>query len=288
MAVYTSKKHFFIVCFYCFSMSHIVASPQKHVIGVRPFGLFANFWTALNNLVWCVKEDKIPVIYWGDSCLYYTPEGYNGHFNVWEYYFEPVSSLTYEENDPLYNLWSAPNGYHIPYRFTRQTQPSKAMRLDIYEKVIKPFIKLNPIVQKKVNDFIENKLDGKHTIGIHLRGTDKCKEIKQVPPELILQEAQQQAGPDTQFFVATDEQALLELAKRTLTGTVVHYDSYRSPDGKSLHHEGTFPMHIIGEQVVIEVMLLAQCDILVHTCSYVSTAVLFLNPHIENILMSAG
>lgn len=289
------RKIFLFVFFTVFSLISLIfhatspsTKPQKHVIGARPFGLFANFMSALHNLEWCTRNNRIPVIYWDNACLYYTKDGYNGSFNVWEYYFEPVSSLVYEKNDPLYTNWTDPDGRYIAYMVNAKTAPNAAKRLSIYNNVIKPFIKLNPLVQQKVDSFWHANMSGKHTIGIHLRGTDKHKEIKMVSPEVILQTAQRLAQPDSQFFIATDEEALLELAKKTLEGVVIYYDSHRSLDGSSLHHSGPFPMHLIGEEVVIEAWLLSRCDVFIHTSSYVSTAVLFLNPYLKNIFLTTS
>lgn len=263
-------------------------SSHKHVIGARWVGMFSNFLGAINHLDWCLRNNKIPVVYWVAPCMFYTGNIYNGSTNVWEYYFEPVSGLSYSPQDIIHNDYHAPDGSHIYWIFNAQTQPSKEKRRDIYNRIIKPFIKLNAIVQKKVDTFFETQMQGKHTIGIHLRGTDKWGEVKQVSPTTILQEAQRHAGPDTQFFIATDENSLLELAKKTLQGNVIAYDSHRSQDGKPIHYfRPEFPMEVVGEEVVIEVMLLARCNKLIHTCSNVSTSVLFLNPELENILLSA-
>lgn len=261
---------------------------NKHVIGARWVGMFSNFLGVINHIDWCLRNNKIPVVYWVAPCMFYTGKSYNGSFNVWEYYFEPVSPLSYVQDDPINGQYSAPDGSHIYWIFNAETQPSKEKRLDIYTRIIKPFIKLNAIVQKKVDIFFKNNMQGKHTIGIHLRGTDKNGEVKQISPEILLAEAQKHATPDSQFFVATDDNALLEIAKTTLKGNVVYYDSHRADDGKPVHYyRPSFPMEIVGEEVIIEAMLLSMCDKLIHTCSNVSTSVLFLNPELENILMSA-
>ena len=38
----------------------------------------------------------------------------------------------------------------------------------------------------------------------------------------------------------------------------------------------------MGEDVIVEVNLLSRCDLFLHTCSSVSTAVLFLSPELEH------
>jgi hypothetical protein len=252
-----------------------------------PYGLFVNFGLVLSNLDWCIRKHVTPVVYWNETCLYYTKDGYNGSHNVWEYYFEPVSSASYN-GEPLYTRYCDPDGHFINITFEPHNQATKAERRKVYETVVRPFIRLNPLVQEKINAFFDEHLRGKHTIGIHLRGTDKYKDVKLVDPRLILEEAQRHARPDSQFFIATDEQALLGLAIKTLQGNVITYDSHRSLDGKPLHHDGIYPPHLIGEEVVVEAWLLSLCDLMVHSDrSNVSGAVLFLNPELDNVMLAA-
>ena len=154
----------------------------------------------------------------------------------------------------------------------------------VYDKLIKPFIRLNSIVQNKVDTFFNEHIKGKHTIGIHLRGTDKADELASIQED-ILKEAQKHAQPDSQFFIATDDNRLLDLAKKTLEGQVIYYDSHRSHNNHPLHLQGPYYQATVGEEVVIEAYLLSSCDIFIHTYSNVTTAVLFLNPTIKNKLV---
>ncbi|MGC2310865.1 MAG: hypothetical protein WA432_04550 [Candidatus Babeliaceae bacterium] len=142
---------------------------------------------------------------------------------------------------------------------------------------------------KKVDTFYEKYMAGKYTIGIHIRGTDKVREVSQVPVDRIIKRANQEAKkhPDCQFFVATDEQALLEKAKKLLKGTVIYTTAFRSTNGQEVHHQNplNYSKAEIGEQVLIDVLLLAKCDQLIHTCSNVSCAALFFNPNMPNLLL---
>ena len=90
---------------------------------------------------------------------------------------------------------------------------------------------------------------------------------------------------NVQFFVATDEQKLLEEAQELLSGPVIYCDSYRSLNGEPLHRpkkKQDYSKAKLGEEVLIETLLLSKCNGFVHTRSNVSTAVLFFNPELEN------
>lgn len=128
---------------------------------------------------------------------------------------------------------------------------------------------------------------GKHTIGIHLRGTDKITEERPVPPEHIIEVALTQADENTQFLVASDEQKLLDKAVQLLQGyKVIFYDCYRSDNGKPLHTKKEKPSFAqIGEDVLVEVSLFARCDLLIHTLSNVSAGALYFNPSLKSFLL---
>ena len=258
----------------------VLHSSEKHVIGSRNCGLFSNFVGVLNHLDWCLRNNKVPVVYWDERSPYYVTEGYNGTLNAWEYYFEPVSHFFWEEGDKVDCNFIAPDRYRITtYPRSRITDPQL-----VYKKLIKPFIQLNSIVQNKVDTFFNTHIKGKHTIGIHLRGTDRSSEFIGVP-ELILQEAQRHAKPDSQFFIATDDNRLLELAKEILPGHVICSNSHRAYNNQPIHFNGPYHRATIGEEVIIDTYLLSSCDMFIHTYSNVSTVVLFLNPTIKNKLV---
>ena len=53
---------------------------------------------------------------------------------------------------------------------------------------------------------------------------------------------------------------------------------------QAIHHDQSLPKKAkMGEDVIVEATLLSRCDFFLHTCSSVSTAVLFLpNPTLEH------
>jgi hypothetical protein len=256
---------------------------QKFVIGARYAGFFSNFLGMLNIISWCDINKKIPVIYWNEDCLYWENDGYNNNTtNAWEYYFEPVSQLKYVEGDNIYKKYFAPDGSGIKYSsFTCADILSYKLWGN---QLIKKYIQIKPQVQKKIDNFYKTHFKNKKIIGIHLRGTDKYSEVKPINPDLIFDIAN--TYHDHSFFVATDEQKLLDLAKTKLNGPIIYYDAERSNSNKPLHTRTNKAK--LGEDVLIEVILLSKCKKLIHTCSNVSCAVLFFNPNLENHLLVAN
>ena len=189
------------------------------VIGADPErGFFGCFLAVLNNLEWCSLNNVQPHVYWDKNSLYFQPEGYNGvQNNAWEYYFEQVSEGTYQENDPQWLGFRNVEGKGISLLKDQGAKYSTQEYREKIHKIIEKHIIVKPQITAKVDAFYKQFLAGKKTIGIHLRGTDKPSEAKQVPATAILEAANALATkyPGCQFFVATDEVALLEEAKRS-------------------------------------------------------------------------
>ncbi len=281
----------YFVQFFCFSglflctttlgKPHSHSHTKKYVIGVHQAGFFSAFLGVLNHLVHCKETNKIPVVYWGDSSLYYLHGGFNGSHNVWEYYFEPVSYLTYNPGKDRLHASYGGNYAEFYYNALGQATRNKAYQL------ISQYIRIKPVVRAKIDNFYQEYMAGKRTIGIHLRGTDKFTEVKQVAIERIVEAARAQADENTQFFVASDEQRLLDQAIELLRGyKVIFYDCYRSNNDKPLHIKRIKPSFAqLGEDVLVEASLLARCDLLVHTLSNVSAGALYWNPSLKNIVL---
>lgn len=269
--------------------SHLITpNDHKFVIGGVGVGFFSMFLGMLNNLDYADRHHKTPVI----DCnfgyfAYKNTDGYNGSMNPWEYYFEPVSDLQYSPGDKIHTAFKAPDNTQCLYNCKDGYDQKYRNK---WFGVINKHIKLKPNIIHKIDFFYENYIASKITVGIHLRGTDKGSEVKQIPPEVILARANNIAsklGKDVQFLVATDEEKLLTLAKSKLNGHVIFYNATRYNNFKFYKSINGIPVFVdpnilnkalLGEEVLIEANLLARCNVLVHTLSNVSLAISFFNP----------
>lgn len=287
---------------------------DKFVRGCEGWGFYAEFLWVINHIQYCIVHQKTPVVYWGHPFAYYDPNGYNGSSNCWEYYFEPVSSLSYQEGDGLakqhwYENFSVIWNYdqyieHLglieadvenkflkvaPGYFPRgERYPvinhlyNESFRKYIKERIIDKYIHPKKNIVAIIDDFYKKNMAGKKTVGIHLRGHFVWNEVPDVPIATMLAEANKHADGNTQFFIATDQLPLLEEAKKVLKGKVIYYESQR------FHHTtspiaGQAKLHpILGENVVIEMLLLSMCDHFIHTISNVSTTALYFNPTLKH------
>lgn len=252
----------------------------KYVIGYWPGGMGICITSVLNHLSYCDYYGLTPVVHWAGG-LYNNPHGFNNKYNEWEYYFNPVSNLSYAPRDPINQYSGAGEGW-AQFTYYDMSQEKR----NFAEALISKYVHPNTIVQSKINQFYNTHMAGKNTIGIHLRGTDKNIEEKTVPPEVIVAEALKYANEDTQFFLATDEKRLLDAMIRLLNGRkVISYDCYRSETGAPLHVHKRPSFAQVGEDVIVEMWIMSKCDILIHTLSNVSSIPLYINSKLPHVTM---
>ncbi|MDZ4124033.1 MAG: hypothetical protein U1E02_07635 [Hydrogenophaga sp.] len=263
---------------------------EKQIVGAWKGGFGNIFLGALHHLAWCDEQGYVPVVYWDNAFLFYQPGGYNGSRNAWEYYFEPVSSESYVPGDYIHRRFTPDR-----YRFGLGSIFNRADR-EAGKKIIDKYVHIVPSIQKKIEDFYVASMQNKKTIGIHLRGTDKYVEVPALNPALIFKEANKQARllGVKQFFIATDEYRLLELAKKELEGTVIYYDCRRSGDGHTLQYSGSWPqpkswVHdaSLGEEFLIEFMLISKCFLFIHTDSNAAMLPFFFNPDLLGVFFNS-
>jgi len=255
---------------------------KKYVIGSWYFGFFSNFFCALNHLMWCDEHDKIPVIYWNNISTYYQQGGYNGSTNVWEYYFEPVSPLAYNAQDKIYNYYWNPDNTGFYYDMLDDGSRMKA------QSIIKKHIKIKPSIQKKIDTFYNEKIAGKLTVGIHIRGTDKILEEESVSLQEVIQYSKKFNKKKFQFLIASEDSSVFEYLKKHIDAPVIFYNSFRTTSTQLAWWQYLPNKAQLGEEVLIEVQLLSRCNFLIHNYSNVSTAALYFNPQMPHKLFQSG
>lgn len=311
------KKIFFLIILFF----NINCVQQKFVRGSSGWGFYAEFLWVINHLQYCITQNKIPVIYWGPSFAYYTPNGFAGSYNAWEYYFEAVSNLSYDPSDPLTtqlfyhdnsnfsSLWNYDqyiDNLHLlvplpgnkiervthgnfprgnPYQVGNQHLYNESFRSYVKENILNRFIKFKEKITTKVELFYNEQMRGKKTIGIHLRGQFLWGEVPMVANSYLFAEANKYADGKTQFFIATDQWPLLEDAKKQLKGKVIFFDCTRFDHSTAPVAGGTKLDPVLGENVLIEMLLLSHCDYFIHTISNVSTTALYFNPTLKHTVL---
>ena len=279
-------------------------------------GFFAYVNFALNQLVYAERHNLWPVVYFGPK----SGDGLNAYYdadvgeNMWDYYFEPVSTLTYADiekmiadpNDPLTSddltwlstgeLWRIheaepesiypyPHGIYAD-KFKNDSewyskQRSKAHRL------INKYVRVKPHILAKVDAFEREYFPRKKVLGIHMRGTDKGSA--KLSPELMRIIKPREYFPyideyirkhsNCKIFVATEQQQFLRQMTSRYGERILSYEAIRTTGLRNpfhLHGSG----YRKGEEVLIDCLLLSRSDYLLKCTSAVGEFAMYFNPNL--------
>lgn len=202
--------------------------------------------------------------------------------NWWNYYFEPLSVGDCRRGNQFVTGNGPDKCDHA--RFVEFTVP----RIRAHQ-LIKAYIKLKPHIIKIVNDFQSMhfaKDANTYLIGVHYRGTDKHQEAPRATYEEMVTHINQAiaAHPNRpiKIFVATDEQAFLDWISQIYPDQVIAYDSIRSTNGRPIHLTDK-SNYKLGEDALVDCLLLSKCNILIKTSSNLSLCSAYFNPKIPMV-----
>ena len=248
-------------------MDENVASSENrqvlHLICDRDVGLFALILSVVPHVHWALREGRIPIVYYANGSIYWTPNGYRGRDTVWEYYFEPVvpthpvSEIPAEIRELLATrpLFQQHHGYfadEFTFVTNHQTGPVRlhrenikghvdpSMRLRKFTSaIIRDHIRPRDYINQKVNRFFEEHLARRYVIGVHIRGTDALVDQGRVLKvdrinflrycELIDRLVREH--PDAAIFVASDAKLSVDRICERFGERVVAYDAIRHISG---------------------------------------------------------
>lgn len=276
------KKKFILIFF--LSISSLVYS-VVYELGPTPNnpGFFSVFYTVVGALDFydtCTDDCTGIVVDFKKQGLYYDV---NYGSNWWSYYFMPIilgvdytkrKLFPQERHDPLSRIAA----FHL----------SK----ERVHELIKKYIRLQPHIQKKIDQFIHEHFEGHRVIGVHYRGTDKFSEAPVVRYDVVIAliKEELEKDPEAKIFVATDEQRFLQAMHRNFPGKILALDALRSQSGFPVHyasHGGAYN-YKKGEDAVIDCILLSRCSKLYRTSSNLSSASTRFNPSLDVVVLSKG
>jgi len=307
-----------------------------HIICERDVGLFSLVQQVIANIPWALGDGRVPIAYFQGRTCYWTPKGYRGSNTVWEYYFEPIIPdypAAYIPSKVRTALSIDPPSAFEPGRFVEdnvfasahfgdhEALSGKALKIpylleDPGEKlrattseVIRKFVRPRQYIRDKVDRFYREKLSGRDTIGVHLRGTDAVSiEEKRPHRKNSLQydryrdevRSLLKKVPDACVFVATDAEESLAFMRWEFGDRVVAYESLRHTEGPAAGAGPTgwvMPGYIAdnrdraarnGEEAVVEYLVLTKCSYLVHNGSSLARTVLLHEPAIPHVNTHTG
>ncbi len=286
-------------------------------------GFFSYVNFAINQLIYAEKHKLKPVVFFGrhsgDGPNAFFDEAVGE--NTWDYFFEPVSDASYPEllarvydpDDPLESddvrVLS-----HNELRLLHAGEPESvfAYPYGIYEtryeevpdwygiqrqkaqRVIGSRIRVKPQILAKVDGFAAQYFADDKTLGIHMRGSDKGSAHAR--PELmrIVKPSEYFPAIDAyiskhdscRIFVATDQQQFLEQMVERYGDRIVSRRATRTTGHRNPFEKKTASGAQLGEEVLIDCLLLSRCSFLLKCTSAVGEFAMYFNPDLKCLDMN--
>ena len=239
-------------------------------------GLFSNLVYVLNHLDIADKHNFIPIIDMENyPTIYNERKSINGTKNSWLYYFEPFSKYSLSDVYKSKNIILSKNTFY------------KVFSHKIYEKNLLRFsnkIIIKQNIKSKVEKFIERTQIDKHkTLGIHYRGTS-YKDAANHPFPLtysqLIRKIDSVIKKDrfNKIFFSTEDKVMFDQITKRYKNKIVFYNSFRSEKDDAFK-KYCRPNHRfkLGEEILIESLILSKCTAFMFIETNVSVFVRFLN-----------
>lgn len=233
----------------------------------------------LNEVLYIISvngEKNITVTY------YYTVYNNSPEENMWDYYFEPIV------NDPATKKI---------YRYFFVTKAYKNHRVDqkqkyrnLFHSILNDRIRIKKEIMEKVDEFYRRYLKSEKCLGVHYRGgADALKYISANPYNIKYPLSGYFEKVDnllssmgfTKIFLATDDPKALEEFKNRYGYKVVSYSTHQNDVVRGIRHITAQNRRILGEEVLIDCLLLSRCDYLLHGASNIPVTAKFINPSLQ-------
>ena len=238
-------------------------------------GLFSNLTFVLNHISICNSFNLIPIIDMKNFTTIYNEQNkINGHYNVWEYYFEKLNKYSLKEVYQSQNVIFC-NSIFGP-NMTLDMKKEKTKK--IFNK-----IKIKKNITNKFDLYIKkNFTKSEKILGVHFRGsTYKVAKTHPFPPtiNLILEEVDLLLLKNNykKIFLVTEEKKYLDAFKKKYGDLCITYDTFRM-NKKDLFKIYPRKNHRykMGEETIIDTLILSKCNGLLFTRSnLISAAMLF-------------
>ena len=244
-------------------------------------GFFSNFFFVLNHIRIAQKFNLIPVVDMKNFKTIYNDKSKKyKNKNFWEVYFKKITKYdlkeVYKSNNVIFSTNFLPPDTVFEWN-------KKNLR-EIYKK----YIKINPKFLLKKNYFIKKNFKQK-TLGVHFRGTSyKKARSHSFQPNLKIMidliNSLVKKNNYKKIFVITEEQIYLDGLKEKFKDKLIFYESYRSyKDDAFKKYPRKDHRYKLGEETLIETLILSECDGLISNTTNIEKAARFISQKKQKI-----
>lgn len=233
-------------------------------------GFFCELIFTLLRLAFADERGLTPYVYWGKEHLYYETEGVEGEYNVFCYYFEPVSQVKNIERASFVVDSSDEQMHELQNRFDHHGYAFSEQYIKTLALMTKKYLRYNA----KTKAFLENEfvslIGNKKTLGVHFRGTDYRRQYNNHPIFVTLEQEIEkvrelmETGKYELIFLATDEQEAVNAFTREFGDQLKAYsETFRASEGNESvaysHSDRKNHHYLLGLEAIRDQYTLSRC-----------------------------
>ena len=266
--------------------------PVYYIIFIknRGHGFFSNFYHVLFHISIADFYNWVPVIDMKNyQTIYNEKKNIHSTYNSWEYYFKQYKSLAdinFKKDKIIFSDGNFPHKIFKEHYYKNE---------NYFYNIFKKYISIKYDINKHVKSFKKKYFNNHQIIGVHWRGTDintaiyKTKEsiFFKFRKKLTIKDFAQKIDPilkknkKTKIFLSTDEEDYIKQFKDLYGRKVIYTNCYRSVSNKPIHLDNNYPRdrhrYKLGFEVLVDSLLLSECNILISRKSNVTNAAILFN-----------
>lgn len=264
--------------------------PATLVVRNRDAGFFSNVNAVVDGLVHRLGREGVEAVrveWRAPEHAFQFPYGTESDGNLWDAFFEPLPFAVFPERivetDTFANLAMTGRGAYATYKL----KPGWRQR---YHQAYSRYLKPKGRILDKVDQIHRDCMNGHYCVGVHWRHSDHDAEnLFRIPsPDVFIDRVAKLLPRDRSWriLLATDTQAAVSAFDAAFGDRlVIQPDVGRAEDqsGPQFHHGHTNPSTALGDDVLIDCLLLARCDALLHSTTNLATAVGYINPNLKMV-----
>jgi hypothetical protein len=259
------------------------------IIRNRNSGFFSNLNLVLNNLNWRLGRDGIGAAMVDWRATADTPQfSYGGeeHENLWLRFFEPLPFEYFPAARRESSRYASPN---ITSNFAYAAYKLNRRWRQVYHRLYRRYIRIQPSIREGADRIYRSTMTARYCVGVHYRHPAHDSEcLYPIPsPEVFIERARRMLPEKgtVAVFLATDLEPVVDAFRSVFGESLVLQPGVRrarSASEKEVHRQGA-PDPELAEQVLIDCLLLAKCDAMLHVASNIATAAGYINPRLKMV-----
>jgi len=208
--------------------------------------------------------------------------------NVWLHYFEPLNfpELPSTRLEAEEHLITGPRQLgsklaYVTYKLNRRWRYR-------YHELYQEYVTLRPFLSERASLIFQSRMAGRFCVGVHYRNPHHSHEcLRQIPqPEVFVARAKKllPAGRRVAVVLASDYEPAVDAFRAAFgEALIIQPDVVRAASfaQDQVHHLPANWSLTLGEQVMVDCLLLSKCDVLLHVVSNVASAAAYFNPNLK-------